>query len=308
MTVTAYPLDPLRDSRHRSAAAARDLQDWLSWLELGNKSARTLDTYERYAAVLLRDWPALEFSEFTDGELAHSLKKFPQKSRHVVKAAWNNWFKWGYMTRRIPGNPVDLLPAIKYKQSRIYDVFSEVEVAALCALPTPDGELMTLLLRGGLRMSEARCLTGRRVDFDTPPMGRVIVKEGAKGSKERSVTMIPSLARAMADLFRLEGIEARDHLWVNPGRGRRRPDRSKPISATRFYVWWARCLEDAGVRYRRPHLARHTFATRMYESGMRNKEVQLQLGHASSRTTDDTYIHVDDGQMAARMVELMGKL
>jgi hypothetical protein len=45
--MTAQPIsvecDPLRDLRHREAQAARDLADWLAWLELGNKASRTLD-------------------------------------------------------------------------------------------------------------------------------------------------------------------------------------------------------------------------------------------------------------------------
>jgi hypothetical protein len=153
--------DPLRDIRHREARAARDLADWLAWLELGNKAPRTLDAYERYVAAILRAFPRREFAEFTDGDLAHVLKGYPPKSRHIVKAAWNNWFTWGYRGRRIPGNPVDLLPVITYRPKRDYDVFTKAETDALCAIGSPHGELMTLMLWAGLRRSEARMLTAR---------------------------------------------------------------------------------------------------------------------------------------------------
>ncbi len=67
--------DPLRDSRHRHARAARECADWLSWLDIEGKAPRTLDDYERTAAVLLRMFPAKPLAEITDGDLLHVLKR-----------------------------------------------------------------------------------------------------------------------------------------------------------------------------------------------------------------------------------------
>lgn len=305
MTVTAaavYRLDPLRDSRHRNARAARDLADWLAWLELGNAAARTLDAYERYAAGLLRAFPDKTFAEFTDGDLAHVLALHPPKSRHIVKAAWNNWFRWGYKTRRIAGNPVDLLPQITYRPLRQHDVFTEAETEALCALPTPDGELMTLLLWVGLRRGEARLMTGKRLALDRR---LVIVIDGAKRSKERHVPMIGRVAEAAAQLLTLEGIGRDDYLWAKkPGGGRVRRD--TPISNTSFDTWWSRCLADAGVRHRRPHMARHTFSRRMRALGLDLDDLKEVLGHDSIRTTVDQYGHPDALEIGVRMRALVG--
>lgn len=299
-----YALDPLRDSRHRDARAARDLADWLAWLELGNKAARTLDTYERQAAALLRAFPDVAFDDFDDGHLSHVLKTFPPKSRHLVKAAWNNWFGWGYRTRRLPGNPVDLLPAIKYRPPRNYDIFTEAEADALCALPSPDGQLMTLLLWAGLRRSEARLLTGKRLDL---ARGQVLVLEGAKLSKERVVPMVDRLATASAELLQLEGIGPDDHVWgTRPGGGRVR--RETPMSNTSFDNWWKHTLENAGVRHRRPHLARHTFASRLRDLGVPMEDIKDHLGHDSIRTTVDVYAHSDVESRARRLREAVGDL
>ena len=317
--------DPLRDSRHRAAAAARDQADWLSWLDLGNKAARTLDTYERYTAALLRDWPDTPFAWFGDGELVHSLRKHPQRSRHIVKAAYNSWFGWGFkIAKRIPGNPVDLLPQITYKPQRAYDVFSAAEVDALCSLPTPHGELMTLLFWTGLRRQEARLLTGKRLVLDEDPRRcRVVVKEGAKGSKSRSVPMVAVASQAAARLLTLEAIDRDDHVWGSrqgsqPNR-RVRTKRSDPVSDTTFNNWWGRCLEAADVRMeldsdgafvrdRNPHLSRHTFASAMFLRGLRSRQVQQLLGHESTRTTDETYIHLSESDLAEQMFAAMGEL
>lgn len=296
-------LDPLRDLRHREAQAARDLADWLAWLELGNKATRTLDAYERYVAALLRAFPRHEFHDFTDGDLAHVLKTYPPRSRHIVKAAWNNWFTWGYRGRRIPGNPVDLLPAIAYRPKRDYDVFTKAETDALCALPSPHGELMTLMLWAGLRRSEARLLTARRLDLDRR---RVIVIDGAKGRKERTVPMIDRLASACAQLLTLEGLNPADHVWYTRPGGRSVVSREKPISNTTFERWWTKQVEAAGVRYRNPHMARHSFVTAMRSYGVDLEDLKVMLGHESIATTSDTYSHPNMDELAQRVLGLVG--
>lgn len=302
---TVYRLDPLRDSRHRNARAARELADWLAWLELGNKATRTLDAYERVCAALLRAFPDKPFAEFTDGDLMHVLALYPPRSRHINKAALNSWFKWGYRTRRIPGNPVDLLPPISYKPNRSYDIFAPAEADALCALPSPDGHLMTLLFWAGLRRAEARSLTGKRLDL---AQRQVIVTDGAKGGKTRRVPMIGRVSAAAAEMVTLEGIGPSDFLWYDRPGGARRVRRVKPIASTTFDNWWSRCLGEADVRHRKPHMARHTFATRLRELGLPMEEIQQLLGHESIRTTSDTYVHTNLSAIGDHLREAVGDL
>lgn len=72
--------DPvLRDRRHTTARAARDVADWLSWLDLGGHSPRTLDQYERDLAVLLNAFPDRALAEFTDGDLALAITSEVEK-------------------------------------------------------------------------------------------------------------------------------------------------------------------------------------------------------------------------------------
>ncbi len=302
-TVAVVEYDPLRDARHKNARAARECADWLAWLELGNKATRTLDSYERYVAALLRTWPNTAFDEFDDGHLAHVLKTFPPRSRHIVKAAWNNWFKWGYKTRRIPGNPVDLLPAISYEPNRVYDILTEAEADALSGLPSPDGTLMLILSETGIRRAEARLMTGKRLDLDQL---QVIIIDGAKRKKSRQVPMIDQLATACAELLTLEGIGRDDYLWYSRPGGRTRVKRSAPISNTSFDNWWGRCLAAAGVRHRNPHMTRHTFATRWRERGLTMEEVSKLLGHSKVSITSDTYVHTNMVGIGDRMRELVG--
>lgn len=303
MTIVA-PLDPLRDTRHKEAKAARELVDWLAWLHLGGAAPTTRDAYERTCADLLNAFPDTEFTAFTDGDLMQLLMRYPEKSRRVRKAHLASWFKWGVKTRRLQLNPIDLLPAIKASAQPVIDVFSHAEEAALCSLPSPDGHLMRILFDGGLRKAEATNLTARRLNFDT---GELIVREGAKGSKDRVVPMTDKLRHAAANLLLLEGIDRDDFLWYDRPGGRLAPTvrRNRPIAATSFHRWWVRCIDAAGVEYRKPHTTRHTFATRWRERGLDLDDLQQLMGHASVSTTSDLYVHTESTRIGQRMRELL---
>ncbi len=292
--------DVLRSTRHTDARSARDLADWLAWLELGGTAPRTLDAYERTAAALLLAHPAKAFDEFTDGDLMHLLRTYPEKSRRIRKAHLASWFRWGYRTRRIPANPVELLPVMKRPHQPVIDLFTDAEVERLRSLPSPDGHLMTVLFWTGIRKSEARNLTARRLDFQRE---LVIVSEGAKGSKDRVVPMFDSVATALTNLLFLEGIGPNDYLWYDKPGGAfaTKVRRSKPIGETSFGRWWTRCIEEAEVRYLKPHTTRHQFATTLKEAGVPIEDIQALLGHASVATTSDLYVHSTTAAIGTRV-------
>ncbi len=301
---TLYALDPLKDSRHREAAAAREIADFLDYLRLANKSARTLDAYERTYAAVANAFPTKRFDEITDGDLIQVLAEYPPKSRHQNKSHLNSWFKWGVKTRRIAANPVDLLPEIRYRPSRDYDLFTEADVAAVCALPSPDGQLATLLFWCGLRLAEARGLTGKRFDF-TAESPQVLIIDGAKGGKSRRVPMVGRVQVAALELVTLEGIGPDDFVWYTRDGGSKRHRHVRMVSDQRFYDWWRKALDQAGVRYRNPHLARHTFASRLRDLGVPMEDIQQVLGHESIRTTVDVYARSSVERVGERMRALV---
>ena len=292
--------DPLRESRHRDAKAARDQADWLSWLELGGTAPRTIHGYQWVTDRLLSMYPDKTIGEFTDGDLLHLIKSYPPKSRPYRAFAVISFFKWAKKTRRITENPTDMLPEIKRTPARVITVFSDAEQGALETLPNPDGVLMTVLFQAGLRKAEARNLTAKRCNLNNR---EIYVREGAKGSKERVVPMSDKLVHALTDFFLLDGIEPSDHLWYDkPGGGALR--RSHPIGETVFHRWWVRCLKDARVDYRNPHTTRHTYATTWRRRGLAIDEIQILLGHASVQTTSDLYIHQKVEDVAAHMARI----
>lgn len=286
--MTVVEFTTLRDSRHRSARAAREVSDWLSWLELEGKAPRTISDYEWAVARLLRTFPDKQLAEFTDGDLAQVLRTFPARSRRERQQAFKSLFRWARRTRRIAENPMEFLPEIRRQGQRAIDVFTDMEIAALTALEDGDGDLFLILFDTGLRQSEARNLRVRDCHLGT---SELVVLRG-KGDKDRVIPMTARLVQRLSEWFLLDGLAPDDYLWpTRPGGYYLR--RTTPMGETSFKAWYKRSLATAGVRYRKPHTTRHTFATRWLRMGGRLETVSRALGHASIRTTADLYAHLD---------------
>jgi integrase len=81
-------------------------------------------------------------------------------------------------------------------------------------------------------------------------------------------------------------------------------DPSRHMAPSTFWRWWKACCGRAGVRYRKPHTSRHTYATKLLRATGDVAATQKALGHASVRTTIDVYTHLDVADVA-RAVEAM---
>lgn len=177
-------------------------------------------------------------------------------------------------------------------------MFTDAEVDALTGLPEiRDRALMAVLFDAGLRKAEARHLRADRCLLED----RQIVVVGGKGGKDRVIPMTDRLINILADLFLTEGINPDEHLWYGGRRNQysyRDLSRSTPIGQGTFHRWWVRALEQAEVRYRNPHVARHTFATRWLKAGAPMLTLSKAMGHASIATTVDQYGHLDLSDVA----------
>lgn len=153
--------------------------------------------------------------------------------------------------------------------------------------------LFDLLQNSGLRISEALALRVRdvRIAGQVARSVRVI----GKGNKERLVPLPPAFGEALAawisDLPTDEFIFAKE-----PG-----GDPPKPRTV-RDYL--SKIIKKAGLNKKiTPHKLRHTYATRLLESGAELIDIQALLGHANLATTQ-MYTHVSDDRMAALVCRL----
>jgi len=293
-TLTVAPprvtFDPLRDKSYRHTLLGEDVAAFLAWKQLSGLRPISILNYEWALNRAAKMYPGTPVGEWTDTMVLHVLASFAAGSRKGPRAALSEFFKWARLTRRIGENPMELVPRIKARPQKTIDVFTAAERAALEALPLEDGALIRLLFAGGLRKGEARRLQDRHI-LPEPFPGQLRIIDG-KGGKDRLIPIGERTAQMVAELRFLAGLGPRDHLWYDrPGGKKIR--RTVPIGETSFVRWWTRCVDQAGVRYRNPHVTRHTFATNWLRKGGRITTLSQAMGHESLRTTIDLYAHLD---------------
>ena len=87
--------------------------------------------------------------------------------------------------------------------------------------------------------------------------------------------------------------------WLFPG-----PD-GQPITPGSFWQnVWRPLLKQSGIRYRKPHALRHTFASLLLENRESPAYVKEQMGHSSIKITVETYGHLIPGANKAAVDRL----
>jgi integrase len=209
----------------------------------------------------------------------------------------------------IPGNPAIRLGRFLRgpggAESRSIDPFTAAELTTL--LTTAEQQmpeaypLILTVARTGLRIGEALALKREDLDFHQGTLwvrrtwGRRSIGT-PKSGKARRVDMSQQLQRVLQAHLTLREAEAvvaarADSPWLFPDP--ERPDGTQPLDPTRCYkiVWWP-LLRGSGVRYRKPHTLRHTFASLLLQQGESVTYVRDQLGHSSIKMTVDVYGHL----------------
>lgn len=307
MTVTAEPRltarewaaimrDPVRDQRYRLTAAGPAVAAFLDYKRLSRRSERTLESYEHELARLLTLHPGKELGDFTSEDLLAFLARYGPPSRPKVRSHLTELFRWALAWDHIDRDPTVKLPEIRRDPPPLVKLFTEAEQARLCSLPEiRDRALMLLLLGGGIRDGEARLAALGDVNLEE----RTLQVYG-KGRRERLVPLPRRVTNAVAELALLDGLNPGDYLWY-----RRRTNqhstrvlRDRPIVYSGFHAWWTRCLDEAGVRYRKPHTTRHTYATLYLRAGGRMERLSRVLGHAHVGITEQHYAHMNVADLA----------
>jgi integrase len=304
--------EPVRDKRYLETGLGPQVAAYLSWKENEDGAApRTLDQYERDLARMCVQLAAHSIAGVTTDELRQVRDSFPKGSRKRVTAAYRDFWRWLYDEGRIDRDPMARVRYPKRESVPVLDVFTDEEEARLISGQgsVRDRLGVSLLLDSGIRASEIRALRVEDVDL----VERWIIVRRGKGGKGRVVpvrgrvvllleefmlTSLPKLGRQPEPkdfILYPSGAGPRGTTWVDP---------SRQMAYSTFWRWWDRCCKRAGVRYRKPHMSRHTYATKLIRATGDLAAAQKALGHASIRTTIDVYTHLQVSDVA-RAVEAM---
>jgi integrase/recombinase XerD len=149
---------------------------------------------------------------------------------------------------------------------------------------------LSVMYACGLRIGEAVALEIGAID-GTNLLLRII----GKGDKER---VVPLPRQSLEDLRKVWLIH-KNPRWLFPNHVG-----TKPISPRVLSITFAAAAQVAGVSFEaKPHSLRHSYATRLIESGVDTAVVQILLGHSSISTTT-IYTHLTEPTRASLKVLL----
>ena len=144
---------------------------------------------------------------------------------------------------------------------------------------------MLLMYACGLRITEAATLEVTAID------GIIgFIRVIGKGNKERQVPLPQPILAELRSLWKTH----RDKRWLFPS-----PRQEGPISRYALWLTFKQAVRAAGITRRiTPHSLRHSYATRLLESGVDIRVVQILLGHARIGTTA-IYTHLTEPTRAS---------
>lgn len=289
--------DLLRDCRHLAARAAPDLADWLAYLHVDGKQARTLYSYQRELALLLREYPDHALEDFTASDITNVLALKPERSRYITRSIFNAFFQWAEDDERIDRTPMRRVPKMRQPKRRAKDIYSQAEVELLSQDP-----LLCLMLYTGLRRGE--CINLRR-DAINLNRARLTVLHG-KGDKDRIIGLPMVALQAVNELDLTHALAGSDYVWsvIRDKKNQSSWWRSKPVGSSNFAKWYEQAVAARGVRYLNPHQTRHTYGQWLRENQVDIEERQVAMGHESIRTTQHYYGRVTTEDVAEKVAGL----
>jgi integrase/recombinase XerD len=168
------------------------------------------------------------------------------------------------------------------KHKRLPHVLSDAEARAIIGqIRNPVHKACFILMYAcGLRISEAATLEVTAIDGIN-----LLVRVIGKGNKERRVPLPAPVHKELRRLWQTHC----NRRWLCPNRTGRAPIGRKVLWET-----FRQAADAAGITRRvTPHTLRHSYATRLLESGVDTRIVQILLGHASIATTA-IYTHLTE--------------
>ncbi len=266
--------------RQRTAEYRLCPEEYLLKLELKRYANSTVKTYVQFFEMFINHYKDREIATLDESDVRLYLQTLIQKnvSNSYLNQAINAIKFYYEVVLGMPNRFYDI--ERPRKESKLPKVISKEEVISMinCTDNLKHRCIIQLLYGSGLRRSELVHL--KIGDIDSKRM--LVRVEGGKGNKDRYTLLSKT---ALVDLrayyrqwspksFLFEGI---------------RGGRYSPESVLNLVK---KAAKDAGVvQTVTPHTLRHSFATHLLESGVDLRQIQVLLGHGSSKTTE-IYTHV----------------
>ena len=255
-------------------------ENFLLKLELKRYANSTVRTYVSFFEMFINHCKDKELNTIDESDIRAFLQKLIQ--RNVSNSYLNqaiNAIKFYYEV--VLGMPNRFYEIERpRKESKLPTVISKEEILSIIENTNNIKHrcIVKLLYGSGLRRSEL--LNLKLVDVDSKRM--LIRIENSKGNKDRHTLLSQT---ALEDL-RIYYTDWKPLTYLFEGRKGRKYSGESVLKIVKNAALKSKIRQSVT-----PHVLRHSFATHLLESGVDLRQIQVLLGHGSSKTTE-IYTHV----------------
>tara|TARA_R110000822_G_scaffold79595_1_gene190257 strand:- start:3611 stop:4702 length:1092 start_codon:yes stop_codon:yes gene_type:complete len=255
-------------------------EEYLLKLELKRYANSTVRTYVHFFEMFINHYSKKDLNTIDEMDIRAFLQLLIQKkvSNSYLNQVINSIKFYYEVVLGMPNRFYEI--ERPRKESKLPTVISKVEVLQIIekANNIKHKCIIELLYGSGLRRSEL--LNLKPTDIDSNRM-LVRVKNG-KGRKDRYTLLSKTALEDLRTYFK--EWKPRTYLFEGQKGGKYTPQSVLKI------------VKDAAIKAKiaqtvTPHVLRHSFATHLLESGTDLRQIQVLLGHGSSKTTE-IYTHV----------------
>lgn len=255
-------------------------EEYLLKLELKRYANSTVRTYVSFFEMFINHYKEKELNSINESDIRAFLQKLIRRkvSNSYLNQAINAIKFYYEIVLGMPNRFYEI--ERPRKESKLPKVISKEEIIAIIENTNNIKHrcIVKLLYGSGLRRSEL--LNLKISDVDSKRM-LVKVKDG-KGNKDRYTL----LSKSTLDDLRLYYKEWKPRDYLFEGR------KASKYTAESVLNIVKKSAARAGIKNTvTPHVLRHSFATHLLESGTDLRQIQVLLGHGSSKTTE-IYTHV----------------
>lgn len=172
---------------------------------------------------------------------------------------------------------------LSYWQSKANEAYEKGQTG-----PVKTFSMISLMLGTGMRINEIAELKCEDCKVKTSPFYVYVV---GKGDRFREIAISKKLATNLKLYLEWHELRYQECEYVFPNKS------GKRISKQSVGQTWRKALKKAGLKPKRPHAARHTYATRFLDKHKNLRALQHQLGHANIVTTS-RYLHISMQQIS----------
>lgn len=255
-------------------------EEYLQKLEIKKYAINTAKTYVSCFEAFMNHFNDKEIDSLDEIDIRIYLQSLIQqgKSTSYLNQAINSIKFYFEVVKGMPNRFYSIERPIK--RDKLPDVLSKTEVKSIIASTNNIKHkcIVSLLYSAGLRRGEL--LNLRIKDIDSSRM--LIRVEGGKGEKDRYTLLSQNVLKDLREYYKKW--KPQEFLFESTEGGK--------YSGGSILKIVKRAAKKAKIRKNVvPHMLRHSFATHLLEEGVDLRQIQILLGHSSTKTTE-IYTHI----------------